>query len=71
MNNRGPNTQSNKYSVGVIKGAIGTSVSVEIADIVRNYNINMVWQTGKMDMITVEYIFLLYRAVADYKRNGE
>ena len=35
-----PNTQGQKYSVGIVQWAPETSVSEEIADIFRNYNID-------------------------------
>ena len=36
-----PNTQGQKYWVGIVQWAPETSVSEEIADIFRNYNIDM------------------------------
>ena len=35
-----PNTQGQKYWVGIVQWAPETSVSEEIADIFRNYNID-------------------------------
>ena len=35
-----PNTLSQKYWVGIVQWALKTSVSEEIADIFRNYNID-------------------------------
>ena len=40
-----PNTQGQKYWVGIVQWAPETSVSEEIADIFRNYNIIIaVWK---------------------------
>ena len=36
-----PNTRGQKYWVGIVQWAPATSVSEEIADIFRNYDINM------------------------------
>ena len=44
-----PNTQGQKYWVGIVQWAPETSVSEEIADIFRNYNIDMATTAIKID----------------------
>ena len=47
-----PNTQSQKYRVGIVQWAPETSVSEEIADIFRNYNID------SLDYVKMQNLYL-------------
>ena len=46
-----PNTQGQKYWVGIVKWATDTSVSEEIVDIFRNYNIGYVLYPMRIDFL--------------------
>ena len=59
-----PNTQGQKYCAGIVQSAPGTSVSEEIADIFRNYNID----NDKINIFKTSYrnLYFINRIIAEH-----